>query len=755
MAFWLAIAVVVCAVAGAIAYAVRPASRARVHAASPLKQQTLEMAVPTVTVIHPKRGAAAEEVVLPGNAQAYVATPIYARTNGYLKTWYFDIGAHVKAGQLLAEIETPEVDRQLDQARADLATAQANYDLAQTTAARYQSLFKSDSVAKQDVDDRVGDLQAKKAMVDSATFNVRRLEETQRFQKVYAPFDGVITARNIDIGALINAGSNAPGKELFDIAATAQAARLHQRAAAVLARRARPAAHAELTLAEFPGRRFAGKIVRTLRLHRSGIAHAADGSGRRQSDRRVAARRVSLGASQAEFPGRRRDRAGQRADFPLRRHAGGRGSGRQGGVGADYHRPRLRHRGGSAFRRHPAGRDHRESFRLADVRHRGAAGEGGGEVMRALGTLGKPVGRRKRLPHAACAAACACEVGQAGPEGTPPANPEPQRRSTLALLAACALLLAGCTVGPKYTRPAVPAAPAFSEQPPKSFTESAGWKQAQPADTTLRTDWWQIFGNSELNGLEEQINLSNQTLKAAEARFREARALIQLNRSGLYPTISTAPSISTNRTSTNSPTGGPRADYGDYMLPIDVNYELDAWGRVRRSIAAAREETQASAGDLETIRLSLHAELAIDYFELRSLDAQKQLLDETLVAYQKALDLTQNRFDGGLSSRAEVAQARTQLETTRAQDIGVGVARASFEHAIAILMGRTPESLTLAAVPLGHRAAGDSCGHPIAASGAPPGHRRRRAPRGRGQRTDRHRPRGLFPAVAAHGDGRF
>ena len=124
------------------------------------------------------------------------------------------------------------------------------------------------------------------------------------------------------------------------------------------------------------------------------------------------------------------------------------------------------------------------------------------------------------------------------------------------------------------------------------------------------------------------------------------------------------------------PLGTHSGDFGQYTLPVDVNYELDAWGRVRRSIAAAREETQASAGDLETIRLSLHAELAVDYFELRSLDAQKQLLDETLVAYQKALDLTQNRFDGGLASRAEVAQARTQLETTRAQDIGVGVARA-------------------------------------------------------------------------------
>jgi NodT family efflux transporter outer membrane factor (OMF) lipoprotein len=255
-------------------------------------------------------------------------------------------------------------------------------------------------------------------------------------------------------------------------------------------------------------------------------------------------------------------------------------------------------------------------------------------------------------------------------------------------------------VGPKYSKPAVPAAPAFSEQPPQSFLESQGWKQAQPADTTLRLDWWQLFGNSELNGLEEQVNASNQNLKAAEARFREARALIQLNRSGLFPTISTSPSITTNRISANNPAGTRAGDFGDYTLPIDVNYELDAWGRIRRSIAAAREETQASAGDLETIRLSLHAELAIDYFELRSLDAQKKLLDETMVAYQKALELTQNRFDGGLTSRAEVAQARTQLETTRAQDIGVEVAQATFQHAIAILMGRTPESLTLAAAPL-------------------------------------------------------
>jgi NodT family efflux transporter outer membrane factor (OMF) lipoprotein len=257
-------------------------------------------------------------------------------------------------------------------------------------------------------------------------------------------------------------------------------------------------------------------------------------------------------------------------------------------------------------------------------------------------------------------------------------------------------------VGPKYSKPLVAAAPEFHERPPQSFTESPGWKEAQPADTTLRADWWQLFGIAELNRLEEQIDANNQNLKAAEARFRQARALIQQNRSNLYPTISASPSITTNRLSRNTPTGSLPGDYGQYTLPIDVNYELDAWGRIRRSVAAAREEAQASAADLETVRLSLHAELAIDYFELRALDSEKNLLDETIGAYQKALNLTQHRYDGGLSSKAEVAQARTQLETTRAADIGVGVSRATYQHALAVLLGRNPESLTLEEGPLNY-----------------------------------------------------
>ncbi len=269
-----------------------------------------------------------------------------------------------------------------------------------------------------------------------------------------------------------------------------------------------------------------------------------------------------------------------------------------------------------------------------------------------------------------------------------------------AWISAAALMFAGCNVGPKYERPTPPTPPTFREQPPAAFQEVKGWKPGQPGDDKLRPDWWQIFEISELNDLESRIDPSNWTLKEAEARFREARTLIQLNRSGLSPTISAGPGITSNRGSSNVQGGGSAGDYGLYTLPVDFNYEIDLWGRIRRSVTAARQEAQASAADIETVRLSLHAELAVDYFEMRSLDAQKQLLDQTIEAFQRALELTQNRFNGGLSSKAEVAQARTQLETARAQEIGVGVARAQYEHAIAVLMGSTPESVTFAPAPL-------------------------------------------------------
>jgi RND family efflux transporter MFP subunit len=246
-------------VAGAVVFR-GIATRAR--DAADVKADTRDLAVPAVSLAQPKRGAPQEEIVLPGNIQAFIDAPIYARTNGYLKRWYVDIGGRVKTGQLLAEIETPELDQQLQQARADLATAKANYDLAQTTAARYEFLLKSDSVAKQDVDNAVGDAHAKKAMVDSAADNVKRLEQLQSFEKVYAPFDGVLTERKTDIGQLINSGSGGGANELFHVAAI-HTLRVYVNVPQIYSPAAVPGVQSYLTMPQFPGRRFPGKLVRT------------------------------------------------------------------------------------------------------------------------------------------------------------------------------------------------------------------------------------------------------------------------------------------------------------------------------------------------------------------------------------------------------------------------------------------------------------------------------------------------------------
>jgi len=263
-----------------------------------------------------------------------------------------------------------------------------------------------------------------------------------------------------------------------------------------------------------------------------------------------------------------------------------------------------------------------------------------------------------------------------------------------------AVLLSGCEVGPKYVRAPAPTSTSFKEQPPDSFKEAGQWKTAQPLDQALRGKWWEMFGDPQLNSLEDQLTASNQDLKVAESRLREARAAVRFNRAAQFPTISAGPSIDSLHASANRPYIQTTGNTGDFILPIDVSYEVDLWGRVRRTVAAAREEAQATTADYATASLSLHAELAIDYFELRSADAQKRLLDDTVKAYTDALQLTSNRFLGGVAPKSDVAQAKTQLDTTRVQDTDVTVARAQFEHAIAILIGKPPAELTIPPAPL-------------------------------------------------------
>lgn len=235
-------------------------SRARVLA--DVTKETQERAVPAVAVTTPERGVPQEEIALPGTMQAFVDAPIFARTNGYLKKWYADIGTHVQAGQLLAEIDAPEVEQQLQQARADEKTAEANMRLAKTTAERYRDLIKTESVAQQDLDNANGNLEAREAALASSHANVMRLEQLHAFTRIEAPFAGVITARSTDIGALIDSGSNA--HELFHIADTRRL-RVFVNVPEVYSRSAQPGIEADLTLKEFPGRRFTGKLARTAR----------------------------------------------------------------------------------------------------------------------------------------------------------------------------------------------------------------------------------------------------------------------------------------------------------------------------------------------------------------------------------------------------------------------------------------------------------------------------------------------------------
>jgi NodT family efflux transporter outer membrane factor (OMF) lipoprotein len=277
-------------------------------------------------------------------------------------------------------------------------------------------------------------------------------------------------------------------------------------------------------------------------------------------------------------------------------------------------------------------------------------------------------------------------------------------KAVLALPAA-ALLLSGCTVGPNYHRPTAPTAPAFKESAvpvPPPNPPNGGWKQVTPNDSAIRPNWWEMYQDPQLNKLEEQVAVSNQTLKASYEQYMQARAAIQFYRSQYFPTLGVSPAASRDRVSANRPlhVAGTETTYNDLVLQGQATWEPDLWGSVRRSVESQRATTQATAADLANVDLSLRSELAMDYFELRGLDTQQRLLDNTVLQYQEYLELTQTRFRGGVATDSDVALAQTQLDQTRAQAIDVGVARAQYEHAIATLTGVPASSFGLAPAPL-------------------------------------------------------
>ncbi len=254
--------------------------------------------------------------------------------------------------------------------------------------------------------------------------------------------------------------------------------------------------------------------------------------------------------------------------------------------------------------------------------------------------------------------------------------------------------LAGCTLGPDYVRPVT--------RTPPAFKESQGWKTAQPRDGELRGNWWEAFNDAPLARLMEKVALGNQNLVQAEAQYRQARALVQAARAGYAPGVSANALATRSRRSTNafSSPGQGSAAATSYALSLDAVWELDLWGRIRRTVEANQASAQASAADLDALRLSVRAELAQNYFQLRALDTQKQLFDATIEAYQRSLKLTQNQYAAGIVAKVDVIQAQTQLKTTQAQALDLGVQRAQLEHAIALLLGQPASSFSLAPAPL-------------------------------------------------------
>ncbi len=263
--------------------------------------------------------------------------------------------------------------------------------------------------------------------------------------------------------------------------------------------------------------------------------------------------------------------------------------------------------------------------------------------------------------------------------------------------------LAGCRVGPKYVVPAAPMPPAYKEPGPDAFKETAEWQHAHPEDALPRGAWWTIYGDPQLNALEPQVEAANQTIREADANLQAARAEIRVRNADRFPTVGVDPTSGSGRYSRNQPYFNPSLPYstnGSLQAPLEITYEVDLWGQVRRNIAAGKEESQATFADRVNILLSLQAELASDYFQLRSDDTLQRLLNDTVAQYQQALRITTNRYNGGIAVKSDVTQAETQLEQARVQASDVAVQRAQLEHAIAVLTGKPPAGLTLAFSPL-------------------------------------------------------
>ncbi len=668
----------------------------RLYADRSVARWTADQAVPTVSIVTPTLAGGSGTLVLPGKLAAFYNAPIYARVPGYLHVWYKDIGALVHKGDVLAVIDTPELDQQIDQAKADLANAVAAQRTSQSTAKRWTSLLPLDAVSKQETEEKTGDLAAKNALVAAARADVDRLNDLKGFARITAPFDGTVTTRSVDIGALINAGAESSGTPLFTVA-DVHRIRIYVSVPQNYSAEIHPGTTATLSLPEYPGRTFTATLDST------------SNAMNEQSDALL----VELLADNSDGALKPGDYAQVTMHLPVAKNVV---SVPASAVIFDRHGTQVAT---------VLSNDHVAMKSIVIARDLGTSVE----VGAGLGAHDRVIDNPPELDRGWRSRAA----------GAPERSGRPMRRlSAIGAVTLAAATLGACSLAPEYQVPATPT--------PAAYKETGAWTEATPEDALPKGAWWQIYGETTLDGLETRVDLSNPSLAAALARYDESRAYVAEAEAAYYPLVGADVNPTRNRQSDNRPLRGSNQpnDYTANTVGATISYELDVWGAIRNSVAAGKAQSQEQAAQLAFAKLSLEANLADDYFELRASDTQTHILTETVAAYGRALSLTQQRHSGGIASGLDVGRAETQVEDARAQLSSAEAQRALYEHAIASLVGEPASTFSLAPAVLDLKISQHPHRHSFPVAATPPGCRRRRAPRRRGQCRNRRRARGVL-----------
>ena len=623
------------------------------------------------TVVRTSDGG--QTLALPGSLQGFQQAPLAARSAGYVKRWTKDIGSHVVKGELLAVIESPEIDQQLSQAEAVRGQAAASLALAKSTVERWEALRKKDVVSQQELDERRSGLTQASANLAAADANVQRLRQLQGFTRITAPFDGVITKRNVDVGDLIDSS----GKTLF-VLTQMDPLRVYVNVPQSYAQLVRPGQKVVITQSELRGQSFAGEVART--------SASIDPATRTMQVEVALPNKNGVllpGAYvQVELP-----LAGSRTLVVPTNVLLFRAEGTRVAAVDAANKVHLK----------PVtlGRNLGESIEVLD-----GIAAGDRLVVNPSDSLGEG--------DAVAVAANEDGVGATGEQGTavsgrparlrtggarPPCR-APRVLALIAVIAPMAATLVGCVAGPDYVRPAVETPPAWKVEAP--------WREGTPDDAAPKGPWWQRFGDARLDALQAQALAQSPTLALASARLAQARAVVSATSAGLLPSVNLnaralRQRISANRPLSNYASPNFSTVQNDGIVALSVNYEFDLAGRVQRTVEGAQASADQAAADFENTRLLLGTDLATAYFNLRAIDIELDVLARSIALQRRSLDFVRTRHDLGAASGLDVAQQQALLDTTLTQIDVLRRQRGPFEHAVATLTGTPAPSFSLVA----------------------------------------------------------